>query len=284
MHALQWRHMDRPSRISGPLLPVRQKGQRYGRMLRSIPRTWRTAVLASVGFHLLLAGFLLFFVRPRHADPGENPVGTVELLMVEKRGSGEPSPPASPAPAAPAAPVPPKASVPDQAVAAPPVVSDQAGEPVPLPAPAAAETAKAAPPAPEVAPPTPQPAKAAETPAQPTPQQAPVFNLDGTDSESNAIAMGDQVLPASPDDRFRNRPPIYPYEAAARGEHGTVVVVIHVSEYGASTGADVAVSSGVVSLDEAALDAVRKWHFRPAMKDGQAIPFDMPMRFIFEAE
>ncbi len=111
-----------------------------------------------------------------------------------------------------------------------------------------------------------------------------MFNLEGTDSDSNAIAMGQRVLPASPDDRYRNRPPVYPYDAAVRGEHGTVDVMIHVSEAGAWTGADVTVTSGVASLDRAALDAVRKWHFRPAMKDGRTVPFDMPMRFIFDVE
>lgn len=111
-----------------------------------------------------------------------------------------------------------------------------------------------------------------------------MFNLEGTDSESNAVALGEHLIPASPDDRFRNRPPVYPNAAAARGEHGTVVVVIHVSEFGVSTGADVSVTSGVASLDQAALDAVRRWHFRPAMQDGRAVPFDMPLRFIFQSE
>jgi periplasmic protein TonB len=29
---------------------------------------------------------------------------------------------------------------------------------------------------------------------------------------------------------------------------------------------------------------VRKWRFRPAMKEGLAIPFDMPFRFVFSAD
>jgi protein TonB len=109
-----------------------------------------------------------------------------------------------------------------------------------------------------------------------------VFDLEGTDSESNAIVMGDHVLPALPDDHFRNRPPIYPMEAQTLGEHGEVVVTIHVGESGLAAGADITESSGFRVLDEAVLTAVRKWHFHPALKDGQAIPFDMPFRFIFE--
>jgi protein TonB len=63
-----------------------------------------------------------------------------------------------------------------------------------------------------------------------------------------------------------------------------VVIVIHVTKSGAAAGADVVETSGVASLDRAALDAVLKWHFRPAMKDGQTMPFDMAMRFVFEAD
>jgi protein TonB len=221
----------------------------------------------------------------------------VELLMVEKRG--EPNPPDQPAnQTAPALPTPPpqqaSPSEPsradsephdDTAASAPAPVSDPNGEKLPLPAPTAAEQ----PDVPDPKAPQPAARKEATAPEAPqphtqpaSPPQVPVFDLAGTDSESNAIVMGKDVIPASPDDRFRNRPPIYPLDAAVRGQQGEVEVVIHVSEYGVAAGADVAVTSGVASLDRAALDAVRKWHFRPAMKDGRSVPFDMPMRFIFE--
>lgn len=121
-------------------------------------------------------------------------------------------------------------------------------------------------------------------PAQaPKAQEAPVFDLAGTESESNAEVLGGRVVPASPDDRFRNRPPIYPREAAMRGEHGAVVILIHVSETGVASSVDVMETSGVASLDKAAVDAVRKWHFRPALQEGRAVPFDMRFRFIFDA-
>jgi protein TonB len=122
-----------------------------------------------------------------------------------------------------------------------------------------------------------------QPPAQaPKAQEAPVFDLAGTESESNAEVLGGRVIPASPDDRFRNRPPIYPREAAVRGEHGAVVILIHVSETGVAAGVDVMETSGVASLDKAAVDAVLKWHFRPALKEGRAVPFAMRFRFIFE--
>jgi protein TonB len=130
----------------------------------------------------------------------------------------------------------------------------------------------------------PTPQKPAEVqPSPPQKQDAPVFDLAGTDSESNAVVLGGRVIPAMKDDRFRNRPPIYPVEAEMLGEHGTVVLLIHVSEKGLATGADVAESSGVAVLDQAAVTAVRKWRFHPALKEGRPVPFDMPFRFIFEA-
>jgi protein TonB len=109
-----------------------------------------------------------------------------------------------------------------------------------------------------------------------------VFNLSGTESDSNAIAMGQGILPAMPDDRFRNRPPIYPIEAQLHDQYGAVLLLIHVSESGVATGVDVEQSSGVDVLDEAAITAVRKWRFRPALQDGHTVPFDYPFKFIFE--
>ncbi len=128
------------------------------------------------------------------------------------------------------------------------------------------------------------PTKEAEAePVPPPPGKAPVFDLEGTGSESNAIVLGGHVLPAMPDDKFRNRPPLYPSEAAMLGQHGAVVVMIHVSASGFAISADVVESSGVAALDQAAVDAVLKWHFHPAMKDGQTVPSTMPFRFVFQS-
>ncbi len=113
---------------------------------------------------------------------------------------------------------------------------------------------------------------------------APEFNLGGTDSPSNAIVLGDAVIPASPDNQSRNRPPIYPIEATRRGQQGTVTLLIHVSPLGVSLGADVLQSSGYPLLDRAALDAITTWRFRPAVRNGTPVPFDMPMRFTFALE
>jgi periplasmic protein TonB len=69
-----------------------------------------------------------------------------------------------------------------------------------------------------------------------------------------------------------------------RAEQGAVILLIHVSQEGLASAVDVLESSGHASLDRAARDAVATWHFLPAVKDGQPIPFDMPMRVTFQLE
>jgi protein TonB len=241
------------------------------------------AVVLSVAVHLAAALLVVFLPRvmPKEARPQEQ--GTIELLMVEKKGA-DPSQAGQPIEQKPTAAPPEKTLEPTKQATPKPEPDVPATKPAPaLPTDAKADAS--APPSPEQAPA--KPAKAdpeAEARAVPPPQQqAPVFNLEGTESESNAIALGAQILPAMPDNRFRNRPPIYPVEAEMQGLHGSVVVVIHVSENGAATGVDVAESSGVEMLDDAVVTAVRKWHFHPAMKEGRTVPFDMPFRFIFES-
>jgi protein TonB len=269
-------------------------GQSRSRETSARRRFLLIAMVLSVAVHVAAALLIVLLPRvlPREARPQE--MGTVELLMVEKKGA-EPSaagpkqdsPPAPPQPpkqevaAKPETPKPePQAVPPPPSLAAPPV-ADAAGEPVPPPAVATSKPqeakAEAKPDAPPPSPPAPPPAP------PPKAAEAPVFDLAGTESESNAEALGGHILPASPDNRFRNRPPIYPDEAAIRGEHGSVLLLIHVSEAGIASGVDVVESSGVASLDQAAVTAVRKWRFHPALREGEAVPFDMPFRFVFEA-
>lgn len=63
--------------------------------------------------------------------------------------------------------------------------------------------------------------------------------------------------------------PRYPAQALRNGEHGTVMVRAEIGADGVPTSVEVARSSGSRSLDRAALDAVRRWRFRPAMADGR---------------
>jgi periplasmic protein TonB len=130
-------------------------------------------------------------------------------------------------------------------------------------------------------PPTPPPAPPAEQP-----QEAPQITLGGNNSDTNTIvtSMGPYVIPASVDSKYHNRNPIYPESAVRLGETGAVILLIHVSAEGLPTSIDIAQSSGYGSLDQSAQDAVSSWHFLPAVKDGQPIPFDMPLRIVFHLD
>ena len=272
----------RPSILSSPKLP---------RHL-SVRSRWIGAALAlSVLLHV--GAIVLLTVAHRSGAPAPPPVqGAVELLMVEKKGSeasqgGPPPSPPQPEVKPDAEPKPQKAAPPPPPPAPAPL-AQKGEEPAPTPLPPPPQPAKPAPPQPQ--PPAPQQAQTAEKaepaptvqPTPPAPQKAPVFDLSGTDSESNAEVMSGNILPASPDDRFRNRPPVYPIDAARRGEHGSVTLMIHVGADGTAAGAEVVESSGYPALDRAAMVAVQKWHFRPALRDAQPVPFDMPFRFVFQ--
>ena len=66
-------------------------------------------------------------------------------------------------------------------------------------------------------------------------------------------------------------PPVYPADAMQEGKEGTVVLVVDINAQGAVTGAKVARSSGDARLDQAALSAVPKWTFNPAMENGKPV-------------
>ncbi len=223
----------------------------------------RLAAALSLGLHaVLLAGILLRFERaPRPVDATDTS-GAVELVMIEQKGTGptvvrpDPSPPVAVPPPSPQ-PAPPVPPPPDAATAE---------EALPLPTPPI--------------PPSASPTLPPQPPVEHA-QEAPEINLGGNDSETNAIVTGPNVIPASVDAKFRNREPIYPPEAVRQAEQGAVTLLIHVSPEGLPSEVDIEQSSGFMSLDGAARDAVMGWHFLPAVRDGQAIPFDMKLRVVF---
>jgi periplasmic protein TonB len=233
----------------------------------------RRFALISLGLHAaLLVGLVAWFRHRPPVQDAPDTQGTVELVMLEQKGTGATTASRQPPPAAPA---PPEAPAPSPPVSA---SAPDADEALPLPQPAP----PAAPSKPPVQPSAPrQPASA--PPVQHA-AEVPIINLGGTDSETNAIASGDHVVPASVDAKFHNKEPIYPLEAARRAEQGTVILLIHVAPNGLANGVDVEQSSGFETLDQAARDAVEGWHFLPAVKDGQPMPFDMQLRVMFHLD
>jgi protein TonB len=75
--------------------------------------------------------------------------------------------------------------------------------------------------------------------------------------------------------------PDYPPLAFRNHEEGTVLVRVNVNANGIATNPEVVNRSGSRELDRAAIDAVRKWQFKPALKEGKAIAstVDVPVEF-----
>ena len=80
-------------------------------------------------------------------------------------------------------------------------------------------------------------------------------------------AMADIASPSP----ISRPPPRYPARALRMRETGTVRVLVAVGADGVPTDVSVESSSQSRDLDRAALEAVRKWRFRPAQRGGQAV-------------
>lgn len=114
---------------------------------------------------------------------------------------------------------------------------------------------------------------------------APAVNLgDAPETQEGMDVTGRGVVPPGPDSTWRNQAPAYPAEAARTGAQGTVTLLVRVSAEGVASDVSVAGSSGTPSLDRAARNAVRRWHFTPARVEGAPVPFEykLDIRFIME--
>ncbi|MBU0807728.1 MAG: TonB family protein [Gammaproteobacteria bacterium] len=94
-----------------------------------------------------------------------------------------------------------------------------------------------------------------------------------------------EVLSTKPSFREPPRQPSYPSQARRRNQQGVVLVEVRLDERGQQRSLNVLRSSGVDSLDHAALEAVAKWRFRPETSGGQAVPsrVHIPIQFALTA-
>ncbi len=78
-----------------------------------------------------------------------------------------------------------------------------------------------------------------------------------------------------------NPPPRYPRAARRRGIQGTVVLSVYVDALGRVANLWVFESSGYRVLDNAALEAVKKWSFEPGRKEDITVAMwvNVPVRF-----
>lgn len=78
--------------------------------------------------------------------------------------------------------------------------------------------------------------------------------------------------------------PRYPVRALRRGEEGVVNVRAQIGPDGVPTSVSIVSGSGSRDLDRAALDAVRRWRFRPAFADGRPTVGTVVVPIAFERD
>ena len=180
----------------------------------------------------LLGTLILYRVLPE-AERVASPIAVVNLDM----------PPPPPPPATP----PPEPTPPQPAIA---VVAPLPLVPPLVPKPAPIETR------PDPVPTTPSPSDEPAT-AEPTPSPS---------LPSRTVSAGD--LSAS---MIHAPPPRYPRESRRQREQGVVVLSVLLDTEGRVADISIQRGSGHRRLDQAALDAVKKWRWRPTIRQGNPV-------------
>lgn len=112
----------------------------------------------------------------------------------------------------------------------------------------------------------------------PTEQTPPPIIQIAPDQNAQTITVQPQQQLQQPDSAASgltntHTTPPYPPVARRLDQQGTVVLSITVAADGSVSAAQVATSSGVPELDQAALDWVKShWRYKPAMQGGVAVP------------
>ncbi len=109
--------------------------------------------------------------------------------------------------------------------------------------------------------------------------------------QQHAAATAVQPKPATPEAPaaqsrgavlVRNSVPRYPANALRAGQEGWVDLTFTVTADGSVTNVKVADSQPRHVFDRAAIDAVNRWRFDPALKDGQPVAADLERRVEFK--
>lgn len=194
-----------------------------------------------VGLHLAL--LLLWLLDWRMEDVPKRPDIDIELTAPTPVESGTPAPAAPPAPTVPTSP-----KVP---VTPPP--------PQPAPAPEATKPSTPSVPAPA---PTEASAQPVSAPSPPAPSPAPVQR--GADALPSALTVDADYKAAD----LNNPKPLYPLTAVRQEAQGRVLLLVEVLADGRAGRVTLEKTSGHAILDASAMNTVRLWQFKPAVKDG----------------
>jgi protein TonB len=92
------------------------------------------------------------------------------------------------------------------------------------------------------------------------------------------------VPPRFDADYLQNPPPVYPAPSRRAGEQGRVLLRVVVRPDGTAQSVELRQSSGSQRLDEAALEAVRRWRFVPARQGSVPISAAVIVPIVFSLE
>lgn len=124
----------------------------------------------------------------------------------------------------------------------------------------------------------------AEAQATKSPERQIADIVRDSPSKINIAAIAPAVIGAvdeMPRKLANNRIPYYPIDALRSGIEGRVVLRVQINTSGRADKIEVETSSGFVSFDQSAIDAVRDWRFAPAKRQGLAVLHEVliPVRF-----
>ena len=85
-------------------------------------------------------------------------------------------------------------------------------------------------------------------------------------------------------DYLNNPAPAYSLLSRRQGESGKVLLLVQVTAQGAAAQVEIKQSSGFPRLDEAALNAVRKWRFVPARRGDEAVAASVVVPITFRLD
>lgn len=124
------------------------------------------------------------------------------------------------------------------------------------------------------------------------PKPSPTPNVQRSTFSVQGSTLGETEAPEPPKPKGESRPPsvakhakpVYPPDARDDGVEGTSVVLARIGTDGKVMDTRLEKSSGDRRLDRAALDAVNKWTYNPALRDGVAVKSSVRVRVQFRLE
>ena len=242
------------------------QGKYHGESTNRLPggenlrRQWICVFILIVLLHVMLIAYLHRSSEPE--TPAKPLVMDVALIAAPAPPQAKPVPPAPPVVQPKPQPKPVKAKKAPVTPKKIPVIRKPDSLPAPTPEPAPMAKPKEAAPSPApITPVPPRPAVAPVAPAQPKTE---------TFTEANYRA------------NYKSNPkPEYPRIARSRGWQGKVLLRVQVTADGHSADVSVLQSSGHELLDDAAIEAVRKWTFIPAKRGNTPVAstVTVPMQF-----